>query len=104
MIPYDELVSALARWRTQNGLGASQARSPGRASGAMAQAQPPRRSGAYAAAPVATAAAVDTGRTAQPAPLPAVIADEFEEGTEIHDAGTGEIDVDAEGVVVEEGE
>jgi hypothetical protein len=107
MIPYDELVSALAEWRARQGLGGGSVAAPVRAT----------RSAPVAAAPVpaapvfaAPAAPVLPGRQSAPyaaaAAASASVLDDFEEGgegTEIRDGLGDEIDVDAEAVdVIEE--
>jgi hypothetical protein len=105
MIPYDELVQALARWRTQNGL--TNTAHTGRraapvavvAAAAVPPPPPGRASGGFPAAAAFPGAGEGDEATAHHQAAPP---SEFDEGTEIHDGGVGEIDVDAEGMVMEE--
>lgn len=75
MIPYDDLVVALAAWRTRQGLPVAQLAVP---------APPPPRP----PAPVVTRAAPPRA-TAPPPPPPASSADDFEDGALVEDGQYG---------------
>lgn len=69
MIPYDDLVAALAAWRTRQGLPTGQIAAP-------APAAPPKQAApAPAAAPAGKRPASQPGRAASPARAAAVMAD-----------------------------
>jgi hypothetical protein len=109
MIPYEELVHALAEWRAKNGLtNGPSARNLRRSAPVAAQAgtasivnAPP----VFAQASTLESGGEDMTADHIAAPAPEQDGGDYEagEGTEIRDEGTGEIDVDADGLdVIEE--
>ena len=106
MIPYEELVHALADWRARQGLGPAPTRSARVSATTPAVAAPPARTGYTTGSAAAIGAppprsGYTTGAAAAIAPA-AAGADDFDGGgTEIReDSLADEIDVDAEAVDV----
>jgi len=93
MIPYDDLVAALATWRARQGLPVARGATPAPAPRPAAPAAPPARAAAPAPSRAAPPAAARTAPPAAPprsAPPPAQIVsselDDFDDGALIEDS------------------